>query len=167
MLATSFSRDKTLEVARSCVCLHVQRAARALARRFDEVFGPLDLTNGQFSLLMSVNRSEPPTIGQLASFLAMDRTTLTALVKPLERKGLLEVLADPGDRRKRRLRLTADGHSLLKRAYPRWREAHADLDRQMGDADTLRALLLRIAPVPLAADLADEEIRILRMRRPK
>ena len=151
MLATCFSRDKTLEVARSCVCLHVQRAARALARRFDDVFRPLDLTNGQFSLLMSVNRSDPPTIGQLAPFLAMDRTTLTALVKPLERRGLLEVIADPGDRRKRRLRLTAGGHVLLGRAHTLWCDAHVELERQAGDADALRSLLRRLAPVPLPA----------------
>ena len=47
----------------NCLCLHVQRAARGLARRFDDVFRPLDLTHGQFSLLMSLNRPEPPTIG--------------------------------------------------------------------------------------------------------
>jgi len=98
----------------------------------------------------------PPTIGQLAPFLAMDRTTLTALVKPLEKKGLLEVLADPSDRRKRWLRLAVDGHVMLQRAYPLWRKAHADLDRQMGDADALRALLLRIAPVTLPASSAAE-----------
>ena len=50
-----------IAVRDACLCLHVQRAARALARRFDEVFRPLDLTNGQFSLLMSLNRPEPPT----------------------------------------------------------------------------------------------------------
>ena len=33
-----------------CLCLHVQRAARALARRFDEELRPFELTNGQFSL---------------------------------------------------------------------------------------------------------------------
>ena len=37
----------TLEVRDACLCLHVQRAARALARRFDEAFRPLDLTNGR------------------------------------------------------------------------------------------------------------------------
>ena len=69
----------------ACVCM--QRAARALARRFDELFRPLDLTNGQFSLLMSLNRAQSPSIGSVASLLAMDRTTLTAALKPLVRRG--------------------------------------------------------------------------------
>ena len=139
-----FSFDKTLEVGRACLCLHAQRAARVLARRFDEVFRPLDLTNGQFSLLMALNRRQAPTVGELAPFLAMDRTTLTALIKPLERRGLLEVAADAHDRRKRRVRLTASGHALLKRAYPLWCEAHAALEQEFCDAATLRALLQQV-----------------------
>src|SRR5947209_799278 len=87
----------------TCLCLHLQRAARAVARRFDEALRPLGLTNGQFSLLMSLNRPEPPTIGSVAALLAMDRTTLTANLKPLTRRGLVEVRIDAADRRGRRL----------------------------------------------------------------
>ena len=58
-------------------------AARALARRFDEALRPLGLTQGQFSLLMSLNRAEPPRIGDVAaSCCAMDRTPSTANLKP-------------------------------------------------------------------------------------
>ena len=80
----------THQVRDTCLCLHLQRAARAVARRFDEALRPLGLTSGQFSLLMSLNRPEPPTIGRVAGVLAMDRTTLTANLKPLERRGLVE-----------------------------------------------------------------------------
>src|SRR5258707_4254492 len=94
----------TLHVRDTCLCLHMQRAARALARRFDEVLRPFELTNGQFSLLMSLNRPEPPSMGPVASLLAMDRTTLTAALKPLERRGLVNVLRDQSDRRTRLLK---------------------------------------------------------------
>ena len=103
---------------------HVHRAARALARRFDDVLRPLDLTNGQFSLLMSLNRQEPPTLGSVASLLAMDRTTLTANLKPLERRRLLKVSIDKQDRRSRRLALTPIGRTLLIKAYPIWKDTH-------------------------------------------
>src|SRR5579884_3121679 len=93
----------THQVRDSCLCLHTQRAARALARRFDEAFRPVGLTNGQFSLLMALNRPEPPTLGSVAALLAMDRTTLTANLKPLERRGLVRVAVDPEDQRSRRL----------------------------------------------------------------
>src|SRR6202011_4026386 len=98
--------ETTLLVRDCCLCLHVQRAARALARRFDEALRSLDLTNGQFSLLMSLNRAEPPAMAAVASLLAIDRTTLTAALKPLERRGLVTVTSDPTDRRIRLIPLT-------------------------------------------------------------
>lgn len=128
----------TLEVRDTCLCLHLQRAARAVARRFDDKLRPLGLTNGQFSLLMSLNRPEPPTIGSVATLLAMDRTTLTAALKPLERRGLLRVAIDREDRRSRRLALTPAGRSLLAAAVPIWRQEHAAIDAHMADTDMNR-----------------------------
>ena len=128
-----------LETARlvrnTCLCFHAQRAARALARRFDEAFRPLGLTNGQFSLMMALTAPKPPSIGAVASGLAMDRTTLTAALKPLERRGLVEVAVDPDDRRGRRLALTRAGKALLKRAVPIWTRTHRKVDRLLPTAD--------------------------------
>ena len=101
--------ETTREVRDRCLCLHVQRAARALARRFDAALKPFGLTNGQFSLLMALNRPDGPRISDLAPFLAMDRTTLTAALKVMERRGLVQSAADAGDRRNRRLALTEAG----------------------------------------------------------
>src|ERR1700761_6029641 len=95
--------ETTIHVRDTCLCLHAQRAARALARRFDEALRPVGLTSGQFSLLMSLNRPEPPRMGDVAALLAMDRTTLTAALKPLQRRGLVQVRVDAGDKRSRRL----------------------------------------------------------------
>ena len=136
----------TITVRDGCLCLHLQRAARALARRFDAVFRPFGLTSGQFSLLMSLNRPQPPTIGSVAALLAMDRTTLTAALKPLERRGLVTISVDAADRRSRLLALTADGRARLAAALPAWREAHAAIDREVGagapaDASHLRTQL--------------------------
>ena len=123
----------------TCLCLHVQRAARTLARCFDQALRPLGLTNGQFSLMMSLNRPEAPSLGSVSTLLAMDRTTLTANLKPLERRGLVAVSVDPQDRRGRRLALTPAGRALLAAAVPIWREAHAAVDRRVSDPDRLRA----------------------------
>ncbi len=124
----------TIMVRDNCLCLHAQRAARALARHFDDVLRPVDLTNGQFSLLMSLNRPEPPTIGSVASLLAMDRTTLTANLKPLERRGLLKITVDKEDRRGRRLALTKAGGKLLAEAFPLWQDAHALIEKKIADS---------------------------------
>lgn len=109
----------------ACLCLHLQRAARAVARRYDEALRPVGLTNGQFSLLMMLVVPAPPTMGALAAALAMDRTTLTAALKPLIKRGLVAVEPDEDDRRNRRPRLTETGQDLLKQAHPLWQDAQA------------------------------------------
>ena len=124
--------EATCLVRDTCLCLHLQRAARAIARRFDAAFRPFDLTNGQFSLLMSLNRAEPANMRGVADLLAMDRTTLTAALKPLERRGLVTVAVDPEDRRSRRLALTRAGHDLLATALPVWQHEHAAIDAGFG-----------------------------------
>lgn len=121
----------SLEVRDACLCMHVQRAARALARHFDEAFRPLNLTNGQFSLLMSLNRPKPAPMGSVAEFLAMDRTTLTAALKPLVRRKLIRITPDPKDARARLIQLTAGGRKLLARAVPIWRAYHGVLEQDL------------------------------------
>jgi DNA-binding MarR family transcriptional regulator len=127
--------ETTLLVRDTCLCLHVQRAARTLARRFDEALRPLDLTNGQFSLLMSLNRPKPPGMGSVALLLAMDRTTLTAALKPLERRGLVKTKIDPADKRGRLLMLTPKGSELLESAVPIWQRTHATAEALLVNAD--------------------------------
>jgi DNA-binding MarR family transcriptional regulator len=139
--------ETTHLVRDSCLCLHVQRAARALARRFDEALRPVGLTSGQFSLMMSLNRPVPPAMGVVAEVLAMDRTTLTAALKPLVGRGLVTVSIDPEDRRARRLSLTARGRSVLARAIPVWERTHATTEDLLaaGRPDRLRRDLLALS----------------------
>ncbi len=132
--------ETVAHVRDACLCLATQRAARQLARRFDAALKPCGLTNGQFSLMMALNRPEPPPIGRLGPFLGMDASTLTAMVKPLVRRDLLIVEPDPDDRRLRRLRITAGGVELMRHAVAIWQAAHAALDAELpaGTAARLR-----------------------------
>ena len=129
------SFETTLHVYDHCLCFAAQRAARALARRFDEALSPLGLTSGQFSLLTSLNRPEPPSMGSVAALLVMDRTTLTANLKPLEQRGLVEIATDAVDRRVRRLILTPAGRRVLQSAMPVWQDVHGEIDRSIAVSD--------------------------------
>jgi DNA-binding MarR family transcriptional regulator len=147
-IAKPLNREIVVHVAQTCLCLHTQRAARALARLFDNALRPFGLNNGQFSLLMALNRPEPPSISALAPFLAMDRTSLTAALKPLERRGLVQIKLDNADRRSRLVQITGEGVALLATALPTWRETHARLDATLSDGapDRLRADLRQVPP---------------------
>ncbi len=122
-----------------CLCLQVQRAARVLARRFDDAFRPIGIKSGQFSLMMALNRSDRPRLGEVAELLSIDRTTLTANLKPLERRGLVIVQGDAGDKRIRRLVLTAAGKAVLAKARPIWERTHAECEALLEDAERTRA----------------------------
>jgi DNA-binding MarR family transcriptional regulator len=130
----------TLHVRDTCLCLHVQRAARAVARRYDTALRPVGLSSGQFSLLMSLNRPEPADMTQVATLLAMDRTTLTANLKPLQRRGFVSVRKGEPDQRRRIMTLTSTGRMTLAAAMPIWQRTHQALERLLEDSspDRLR-----------------------------
>ena len=133
----------TLLVRDSCLCLHVQRAARALARRCDLALKPVGLTNGQFSLMMSLNRPDAPgvpkaTMGSVAELLGVDRTTLTAAARILFDRGLVVVETEAGDRRSKVLKLTEEGRHVLAKAVPIWTRVHAEIERELGEGEATR-----------------------------
>jgi DNA-binding MarR family transcriptional regulator len=105
------------------------------------------LTNQQSSLLMALNRPEPPSMGPVAELPAMDRTTLTAALKPLERRGLLRVEPSPTDGRARILVLTTAGRETP--AVSIWQETHAAVEERLVglELDALRTALTLLAGV--------------------
>jgi DNA-binding MarR family transcriptional regulator len=133
--------ETTWHVRDHCLCLATQRAARALSRKFDDAFRPLGITSGQFSLLMSLNRGGPPPMSAVASLMAMDRTTLTANLKPLVKRGFVAVLVDPKDNRGRLLKLLPKGMAVLTRAVPIWESTHREVERPLSGANRLRSSL--------------------------
>ncbi|MGO4573420.1 MarR family winged helix-turn-helix transcriptional regulator [Microvirga sp. 2TAF3] len=137
----------THKVRDTCFCLHVQRAGRAVARRYDEALRPFGLTNGQFSLMMSLNRPKASSMSSVSALLAMDRTTLTASLKPLQRRGLVAIASDPADRRARLMMLTRAGRALLALALSSWEVTQAATERLIAssDPDGLRADLRAIS----------------------
>jgi len=134
------------QIRDQCLCLATQRAARVLARRFDRLFAPLGITNGQFSLMVALSGQWKPRLGELADFLAMDSTTMTAAVKTLEKRGLLSLHADEADARVRRPRLTDAGWALVAQAVPLWQAEHATLAAELGPEQAL-SLVGRLAQV--------------------
>ena len=111
-----------------CLGLRLQRAARVVARRLDEALRPLNLTNGQFELLALLRQTPAQGIASVAERLGRDRTTITAILKPLKQRGLVAVTVNPDDSRGRRLTLTRAGSDLLAAAIPHWGRFHARME---------------------------------------
>lgn len=126
--------------------LHIRRAARRITRVYDEALAPVGLTIGQFSLLTLLAGKDVWGMQPLADALGADRTSLTANLKPLERRTLVETRSHAPDRRLRHLALTAAGRQLLAEAEPLWRDAQRRITAQLGeqDASRIRSTLARI-----------------------
>src|SRR6266481_3123264 len=73
-----------------------------------------------------------PSMQTLAEHLSMARTTLTAALKPLERRVLVSVRPDDLDRRGRNVNLTDEGVQLLRDAIPLWKKLQRRITREMG-----------------------------------
>jgi DNA-binding MarR family transcriptional regulator len=120
----------------SCTASRVRKAARLVSQIFDRHLERYDLTITQFGLLAYINTFDGIGIGELAEKLVMDPTTVTRNLRPLQRRGLVALAADPKDRRARRLHLTADGRASLKEAKPGWAKAQREVEAALGGNDT-------------------------------
>lgn len=119
-------------IANTCMCLAVRKAARVIARDYDAALRPIGLTSGQFSILAFISASRPVGVSHLAEELGMDRTTLTAALKPLERDGWISSTVDPKDARGKHYLLTLQGRGKLNTAYPIWVNIQHRVETRLG-----------------------------------
>jgi DNA-binding MarR family transcriptional regulator len=137
-----------------CNCLAIRQAARHVSQFYDQLFQPVGLRATQFAILSRLNREGPMTINALAAALVMDRTTLGRNILPLQRDGLIEVVASPVDRRRRELRVSDAGAEKYRQASERWAVAQTRFDEVYGGdrAATLRGLLREVVASEFAAE---------------
>lgn len=115
----------------SCMCHKTRMAARAVTRGYDDVLRPMGLRATQISVLAAVGARGALSIKSLANSMAMDRTTLTRNLRPLEERGYV-VLAPEGRHRSRMLKLTTAGQAALVAALPLWEQAQGAIRRRLG-----------------------------------
>lgn len=128
-----------------CNCLAARQASRYLTAAYDQALSPTNLRATQFSILYRLLKDGPLTIGELAAAMAMDRTTLSSNLKPLERDGLLEMV--PGqDRRVKKVVVTKAGVSRYRMAFPLWQAVQQEFEDQYGQkrAEALRNSLRNV-----------------------
>lgn len=121
-------------MAEECLCFRARRVSRALTRLYDEELRPLGIQATQLTLLNAValGGEAGASMSRLADVLAMDPTTLSRNLRPLEREGLLEIIRSPADRRVRLARLTAEGNRRVADALPLWERAHRRVVEALG-----------------------------------
>lgn len=133
--------DAARSMAAECLCFRARRTARAITRAYDEALRPTGLQATQFTLMNAItlgpDGAQP--MGQLASILALEISTLTRNLRSLETAGLIAVGRSEADRRVRVVRLTEAGKTRLAGALPYWKRAHGEIVTTLG-ADTAAEL---------------------------
>jgi DNA-binding MarR family transcriptional regulator len=136
-----------------CNCLAVRQAARHVTQFYDQYLTRAGLRATQFSILSRLRRKGPMTINALAAEMVMDRTTLGRNIQPLERDGLIRIVASAADRRSKEIHLTPVGDKRLQTAIKEWTHAQTRFESAVGSgrASDLRALLRAVTATEFGA----------------
>jgi DNA-binding MarR family transcriptional regulator len=139
--------ESALTFASLCNNAALRRAARRLGQLFDDVLAPSGLRITQHGLLAQIEVMGSPTMGELAEIMVMDASALSHTLRPLTRAGLVSLVVDDRDRRKRRIVLTEAGKAKLEQSTKLWSEAQARFERVFGveKAASLRDVLAGLA----------------------
>ena len=130
-----------------CNCAALRQAARRVTKFYDDALAPTGLGVNQFSILARLSLVGPSTIQDLARLLVMDRSTLGHLLRPLEKRGLVQLEVPEQDRRSRIVALTHAGKAAVAKARPRWVAAQRRFESTFGReaALELRTVLKEVA----------------------
>jgi DNA-binding MarR family transcriptional regulator len=128
--------DKALALSSlPCACANMRRATRAITQLYDAALRPMGLRITQFTLLQVLERTgEPMTQAALGDFLALDSTTLTRTLRPLEQATWIRRV-EGRDARERRIELAPPGRRVLERATPAWERVQRRLRTGLGQRD--------------------------------
>jgi DNA-binding MarR family transcriptional regulator len=119
--------DPEFAECRACSCSALRRAGRAVTQHYEARFRGSGMRGTQFTVLATLSQTGPITVSKLASFLGVERTTLTRNLRPLEKRGWVRRLSDESDARLRRFELTAKGRATAAKLLPLWRKAQAEV----------------------------------------
>ena len=124
--------------ARPVRWVDLRNATRAVSRMYEDFLRDEGLNGTQFSLLSLIRAGKELSISTLGRAMALDRTSITRALAPLERDGLIR--SRPGaDKRIRIVSLTNKGRKLVEDAEPKWRQAQEALMQTIGE-DRWRAM---------------------------
>jgi DNA-binding MarR family transcriptional regulator len=118
-----------------CIVAAMRAATRRLTQLYDEAMAPTGLRVTQFHVLSELGRrsADPPTVGELAEILTMERSALGQTLRPLARDGLIDLGKDERDGRRRPITLTKAGKDKVVSGRRYWADAHKKFKHFFGE----------------------------------
>ncbi len=125
--------------SQGCIGMRLRQAMRQATQILDAGLKPAGIAITQFAPMAFLYKDGAQSMGELAEKVGADPTTLTRILRPLERRGLLSQEVSAADRRRRVIRLTPQGRKAFQIALPLWQKAQAEISRRVGNTE-IRAL---------------------------
>ena len=146
----------TMDQPRGCTNFKLRQLLRRVSLVDDHAMAECGLKITQYSLLTHVDRLGPITQADLARAMAMDSSTLSRNLKPLQTAGWVAVRAGD-DARSNALALTTAGRRKRDAAQALWKKAQLQLNQTVGvdDVIALHALVDRMSDA-LANDTTED-----------
>ncbi len=134
MLEGFAKRYPELDISALRACVFLLRTGSDLLAAFESYLSQHSLSQGRFLTLVVMNRTPdaPANPSDLATQVGVKPATMTGLLDGLERKGHVQRVPHPTDRRKVNIRLSAKGKALLDEILPGY---YAHIASVMGDVD--------------------------------
>ncbi len=101
------------------VAILIKKTALVIEKLSNHVLAPYELTHTQYKILMLLFRNKEKQIRQtdIETHFSMTTPSVTSIIQNLEKKGLLERIQNPDDKRSKLLKLTEQAMSLEKELY--------------------------------------------------
>ncbi|MFK7903326.1 MAG: MarR family winged helix-turn-helix transcriptional regulator [Nitratireductor sp.] len=130
---------KTIETNRSvefaCAAQTLRKAARLITRRYEDGLRQVNLTASQFSILQALVLHSELSFKIISSTLGLEQTTLSRLLKVLEKRELVTIEKSESDGRGRIISATTLGRQTFEEAELIWRPINEDCLSRLSKAD--------------------------------
>lgn len=120
----------------------LRRAHQRATQIFLETFEATGLTPTQWAALARLAEEGAASQNHLGRLTAMDPATIQGVIQRLERRGLIDREPDPEDRRRTRLKLSAEGAEMVARHSATGAEVSTITLAPLGDAEAAAFLAL-------------------------
>ena len=119
---------------RGCTNFKLRQLLRRVSLVYDRAMADSGLKTTQYSLLSHVEKLGPITQAELAKAMAMDSSTLSRNLKPLQSAGWVAIQAGD-DARSHSLTMTASGRKKRAEGRALWKRAQLQLNDVVGLPD--------------------------------
>lgn len=126
------------------LCFPIYLCSKEIVRRYTPMLNELDLTYTQYIVMMYFWEKKESNVKELGDTLLLDSSTLTPLLKKLEKKGYITRARSTLDERNLVLTITKLGEDLRDKAINIPKMMGECLNLSENDAETLYSLIYKV-----------------------